>query len=495
MKTMKNRVLIFLTLFLISSISFAGGLKAYMSYASFNTPDNEPYLETYLTVKGSSIKHIINENGKFQGGVEVQIIFRENDSIVNFSKYSLNGPAISDTLSGFPNFLDVQRYALGNGTYEIELKINDPNSNEEPIVSFDKYTLNYDKPADFSDIQLVESMKKSENPSNFTRNGYDVYPYVFTFYPEVVNTLTFYSEFYNDNKINEDFIISYYLKSLDLNKRLDNYSVIKRQKPNQINPIVGKFDISSLPSGKYLLVIEARNKENKLMSAKQTYFQRSNPKVKLEMDDYLIDGLEPVLVDNMNNTDSLLKYLQWIEPISSELEKTFAQSLIKADEPNSEQMRNYFLTFWMKRNTAEPISAWRDYKAVVMKVNQGFSTQTTPGFATDRGRVFLKYGAPNSIEQYYFESNTYPYEIWHYYTLPDNQRDKTFVFYTHDIVTNDFALVHSNAIGELYNYKWTTIVSLPARGGAYGDVDEFGREVEYWGGNRNINNTIRTNNR
>ncbi len=45
-------------------------------------------------------------------------------------------------------------------------------------------------------------------------------------------------------------------------------------------------------------------------------------------------------------------------------------------------------------------------------------------------------------------------EIWQYYNLPDGQRNKKFVFYTIDIVTNDFQLVHSDAIGETSNYRW-----------------------------------------
>lgn len=492
---MKNKAIIFLLLFLINSISFAGGLQAYMSYASFSTPDNQPYIETYLTVKGSSIKPTLNREAKYQGGAEVQIIFRQNDSIVNFSKYVLNGPAIDDTLEGYPNFLDVQRYALGNGTFDIELKIKDINSTDEPIISYDQYTLNYNESPEFSDIELVESMKESSDQNNFSRNGYDIYPYVFTYFPEEVNELTFYSEFYNNNKLTDDFIITYYLKSIDLDKKLDEYTVIKRKKPKEVNTVIGKMDISKLPSGKYLLVIEAKNRENKIINTKQTYFQRNNPKIKLNMEDYLIDSYSADLSSGLNNIDTLTKFIKWINPISSELEKTFAQSLLNNEDPDVEQLKKYFITFWMRKNNTEPIEEWMSYKSVVQKVNEGFSTQTTPGYNTDRGIVFLKYGAPNNIEQYYFETNTYPYEIWHYYQLPDNQKDKSFVFYTHNLVTNDFALIHSNAVGELYNYKWLTLISLPARGGAYGDIDEYGREVEYWGGNRNVTNSIRVGNR
>ena len=37
-------------------------------------------------------------------------------------------------------------------------------------------------------------------------------------------------------------------------------------------------------------------------------------------------------------------------------------------------------------------------------------------------------------------------------------KNTKFVFYTQDIVTNDFQLVHSDAIGELSNYRWQVMI-------------------------------------
>ena len=73
------------------------------------------------------------------------------------------------------------------------------------------------------------------------------------------------------------------------------------------------------------------------------------------------------------------------------------------------------------------------------------------------GRVYLQYGPPNVMTQSYFEPAAFPYEIWHYYDL-QGQRDKKFVFYTNDIATNDFQLIHSNAIGEITNNRWQNII-------------------------------------
>ena len=102
-----------------------------------------------------------------------------------------------------------------------------------------------------------------------------------------------------------------------------------------------------------------------------------------------------------------------------------------------------------------PQIEWENYYAQVKRVNNSFSAIRIKGYETDRGRVFLKYGAPDRIVQNHNEPGAYPYEIWHYYTL-EKQRNKKFVFMTRDIATNDFQLIHSDAIGELNNSRWTS---------------------------------------
>lgn len=116
-------------------------------------------------------------------------------------------------------------------------------------------------------------------------------------------------------------------------------------------------------------------------------------------------------------------------------------------------MQKYLYNFWYNRNNLNPTLEWEKYYNEVKKVNAAYKTPTKKGFQTDRGRVYLKYGPPNLLTESYNEPGAYPYEIWQYYTLED-QRNKRFVFYSKDMVTNDFVLIHSDAIGELSNYRW-----------------------------------------
>ena len=86
-------------------------------------------------------------------------------------------------------------------------------------------------------------------------------------------------------------------------------------------------------------------------------------------------------------------------------------------------------------------------------MEKGYGTRIFPGYATDRGRVYLQYGAPNTVTTRESSPNEYPYEIWHYYKIRQFS-NKRFVFYNPDLVGNNYRLLHSDLIGETQNYRW-----------------------------------------
>jgi GWxTD domain-containing protein len=169
------------------------------------------------------------------------------------------------------------------------------------------------------------------------------------------------------------------------------------------------------------------------------------------MNDLANMNITNTFVDKIPDGDTLVDFLKSLEPISSEAERDYMFNLVKTT--NYIMMKRFFYNFWLTRNYGDPEDAWMQYHYEVRKVNASYETPTKRGYASDRGRVYLKYGPPNHMTESYNEAAAYPYEIWHYYTL-GKQRDKRFVFATKDMVTNDFRLIHSDALGELANYRW-----------------------------------------
>jgi GWxTD domain-containing protein len=454
-----KKLVLFFSIFVFMALSVSGqNLRAYLSYSIFNTPDDEPYVETYLTVNGKSVEYKQLEDGSFQGTIDVQIIFSLGDSIVNFAKYDLSGPVVADTSFVDLNMLDVQRYGLPEGEYNIEIKLRDKNSDRKEMVSKDQFVIDFpDDELVFSDIELLSSYEKSDEASPLAKNGYLLTPGVFNYYPQSINSVQFYIELYNTTPVLGDdaFLITYFIRPFESDKILDQYVIRKRVKPTSVLPILSTFDISELPSGNYLLVVEARNRVNELLASKESFFQRYNPGAQFNLANLQILNTQNTFVERIQSRDTLLTLIDYLSPISTDIEKAYAESQLETAE--IDELRRYFLNFWLERDKLNPEAAWSDYYLRVLQANKNFKSVASAGYKTDRGRVYLQYGQPNVISEHYFEPAAYPYEIWHFYQL-GHQRDKKFVFYTHDNVTNDFQLIHSNAVGELSNYRWQTIV-------------------------------------
>ena len=153
----------------------------------------------------------------------------------------------------------------------------------------------------------------------------------------------------------------------------------------------------------------------------------------------------------ITNIDTLKEYVKCLRPIATEAEKNFIDRCKKMDD--IKLLQQFFFSFWHNRNQLEPEADWIRYYEQVIKVNANFSTKISKGYNTDRGRVYLMYGEPNTITRNTHEPASYPYEIWHYYTIK-NQSNRRFIFCNTDLVSNNYELIHSDASGEIYDINW-----------------------------------------
>lgn len=485
--------------FVVNSLS-ASNVTAYLTYGIFSAPAKGPYLETYISVIGNSIKFVKNANGKYQGAVDISIAFHQNGEIKNAQKYSLSSPETADTSKGFPNFIDQQRYTLANGVYEMELSIADKNKpNEKPFVSTVPVAIEFPTAVmGISSIQLLESYAKAASPSVITKSGYDLMPYVANYFPENISKIKFYTEMYQAKKLlgdGEKLIVSYYIESYEKLARLSDYAGFNKQVANDVNILLSELSIESLPSGNYNLVVEVRDKENKIQAQQKAFFQRTNKLAAFNFEDIKTISVNSTFVSFYKNADSLGYYIRCLRPISSTSEVQFSENQIKAKE--LELMQQYFYNFWKSRYPLNPEIAWLDYYMEVQKVNKEYGTYGLKGFDTDRGRVYLQYGPPDQKTVYDNEPSAFPYEIWEYYTLNDRsqmlvnpgnkQSSKIFVFYDPDLVTNRFTLIHSEARGEILNTRWRLLIHK--RDTQSNNLDEE-NVPDHFGGNsdENFNN-------
>jgi GWxTD domain-containing protein len=475
-------ILLFFSL-LISANSKPENLRAYLSYSTFYSPVDGPYLETYLSVLGSSVVFVKKDNGKFQGSVMITMLFKQMDSIKDFRKYELMSPEVEDTATINFSFLDQQRIPLPGGLYNVELSISDKNRDKVPFIVNED--INIDFPKDklkVSGIELVESFTKTTTENPLSKSGYDFIPYMDNFFPESINKITFYSEVYNTSSMmatDDKFAISTYIQSYENNSVVSSFLRIKRETPKQVNVVFGEFDISKLPSGNYNLVVSVRDKNNQELSSNMLFFQRSNPSMNFDLNDISSVDINASFTSRFQNADSLKENIRSLFPIASANEKLFIKTQLP--KANLEVMQKFFHVFWITRNNLDPLSAWNNYYEQILIVDKDFHSINKKGYETDRGRVYLQFGPPNSRTQFYSEPRAYPYEIWHYYKI-GNQTNRKYIFYARENATNDFELLHSDVQGEIYNRRWE--VALHARDtDRYRLPQDIDREKEdpYWG--------------
>ena len=447
---------------------YAKKLNSFLSYTTFYSPGSGPYIETYISVDGNTVEFVLNENNKYQAAIQVLLLFKNGEEVSNYDKYELLSPEYDDTLDVSYSFKYQQRYLLQNGVYEFEIQIWDSNSESAPYISVQPLEINFpENEIIISGIQLVDSYEKTSTAGIFTKNGYDLLPYISNFYPSDKNNLTFYAEIYNSDKTiekDEKYLLTYYIEQFENNARLDKFISYRKDVAAEINVIFSEFDISNLMSGNYFLSIEVRDKENKLLAKNRIFFQRSNPRLQISPEDISSVNLDNSFASRINNRDTLTEYIRCLEPIANIPEKNYMTAHI--NKSDVETLQKFFYTFWYERDHLEPERAWINYLNEVHKVNQSYSTSIDKGYETDRGRVYLQYGPPNAISESYNEPSAYPYEMWHYYVIANGQRNKRFVFYTKDIATNDFVLLHSDVSGELSNYRWQLILNQRVDPGA-----------------------------
>lgn len=463
----------------LSACSFFAQVDAYFSSCVFNTPQNEPYLETYLTIVGKSLTPKVSGD-RFQNSVNVELKIFKDSTLVKANRYNLIGPIYLSS-EKTPAFIDNQRYALPNGNYQVELSLRDNyNETKKPLLIKAPVTLNFDtKELLSSCIQPLESFKKSITQTAISKSGFDLVPYASNYYPETSHELSFYFEVYNVDQVlgeGKPFVFSYYLEYNADQSKLENYGSFKKQLGAKVNPLLAKMNIDKLASGNYNLVIELKDAGNITLLQKKFFFQRYNKIAdQLEMRKFEERETMAEYVGHCENADTLKMFVECLWPIADGVDKErIINQSIKKDPM---MMKHFLVDFWERRaaDTTNPVKLWATYYKSVQQVMALFKCGKQKGYYSDRGRVYLQYGAPNQRTQQNNEQNTFPYEIWQYYKITDaangqSFNNRKFVFVNKMLGDDCFMLIHSDMRGEVNNPRWQFELTRRNNNGM-GDID------------------------
>jgi len=451
----------FIILLFSFSFSVSAQPLAYFDYKVFCNELGNTYVETYFDFDAESVGYVRLPNQHLQAKVGVTLIVQQGEKIISYSKREVIGPECTD--STLVNFLDQNRLVVPPGNYQVEIELVDLNKTDKNVINFKQdLIINTPPPHTYaSDIVFLGDVRPVIQPGPFTKGNQDLFPLVSNYLPVEISKLMFYAEIYNSDIQFADslkqFLLIYKIANPKTGNAYRNFQRTLRQKTAPIIPLLATMDISGLPSGNYQLIIEIRNPKNELVHKSFRDFQRSNVNVEIadeELDQLLLDNS---FVGTVNSSDTLTEYINCLRPIASEQEKR------KIDHQKDlltsiDAKKKFFYTFWSNRDALNPSEAWQHYRGQVAVANKTFGTRIKKGYETDRGRVYLQYGPPNTRTERPTEPSAYPYEIWHYYKI-NQYANKKFVFYNTDLSSNDYELLHSDVFGEIRNSNWQVLLS------------------------------------
>jgi GWxTD domain-containing protein len=172
-----------------------------------------------------------------------------------------------------------------------------------------------------------------------------------------------------------------------------------------------KPDLSRLAAGEYRFVVELRLPPGPGDKRKRGETLR-------ESKPFQVEESRVSLGPDARGSFEVLRYIAKAEEIDEMSRLTTEQ-----------ERRDFWDSFWKKRDPTPDTpqnEEMQEFYRRVQYANQHFGTGG-PGWKSDMGRVYIKYGAPDEVDRHPFNFDRPPEEIWYYY-----KERWTFVFIDRD---------------------------------------------------------------
>jgi GWxTD domain-containing protein len=318
------------------------------------------------------------------------------------------------------DFLSIERFAVPAGNYDLEIEVRDLNAAQKaPESLVQKIEVVVPAKGVFiSDIEWVSAYRQSADVNAFSKSGYDMIPFVSSYYGTSLNSIIYYAEIYRTDSMwgaGSPFVTTICIVNMKDNS-VEFCKRVKKEKAATVVPMLQTLDISDVPAGQYKLRVEVRDRENNLVALREREFARNkiadlpSPSTVVEVS---AAQVSLSFASRFTQADSLRQILFYHIPIAKDVDRDAIDRQIPRADLTT--MQSFFYSFWWKRNPENPEAAWLEYEKKIKIVQDNFETRIKRGWQTDRGRVYLQYGAPNTRIVRNHEVDYWPFEIWHYY--------------------------------------------------------------------------------
>lgn len=266
-----------------------------------------------------------------------------------------------------------------------------------------------------SDLLLAKTIFRDTLGRALTKGNLKIIPQPSAIFEEGVENVFIYYELYNINPDTTNFTIRYMISDATGKTIRKITREVERKFPHQAINL--GFDIRAFEPGDYFIRVLLCDSLSGKSTEKSVGFRIKKKREKIILSEDLL-------------------YYDAIEYFVSAQEYRYFLAL------DDKGRKMYLKKFWEKHNYNE-IAQRYEY------ADEHFREGNKSGSKTDRGRIYIKYGTPDEIDNKQFESSN-PYEYWQYYSGIE------FIFV--DVRgTQEYTLVWTNARDEksrptMYDY-------------------------------------------
>lgn len=447
MKTIVTLFLAFtsITIFAQNKLGFE------FDYAEFGYDTTSSYVEIYYSFSQNDLKLVRTDTLNYvEGLLDISISDSTTGKSVLKREWKVVNPVVDTAVN--KSLVGVLGFVIPLGIYKLKVTGKDANDPTKIVNLLDELHVKkfIGNKVEISDLQFASKIIQDSPNKNsiFYKNTYEVIPVPSAVFGGKQAALFFYSEIYNLNTLKDK-------KPIKLERIIYNSSGKVMAKTevmigHEVNSRVevGVFPVNDLPTDSYTLEEVLLDSTSKVGISSSKRFYVYNPEKLIK---------DTTLANNSNIYNS-----QFSVMTADELDDLFqkAKYIATQEEINRysklktlQGKRKFMYDFWKSRDT-DPSTPKNEYYEEYMKrvriSNQKYGSLNLPGWKSDRGRVYLMYGEPSEIDRYPNESNTKPYEIWHY-----NNIEGGVIFVFADLTGfSQYTLVNSTKKGEVRDDNW-----------------------------------------
>ena len=378
--------------------SATGNHALWLDHAVFQASDPQMMrLEVYYKIYNYGLS-FEEEAGKHHASYEVHISIDDGDAIPLESFSSEKDVVVANaartrSLSDFRASQAV--FELPPGKYQVSFLLQDGVSESTYRHEFKvKLSLPNERKSELSDIMFVQHIEPADDRESIFRKGeMIVIPSVSRDYGgEEDSELAFYIEAYASDNDDDRLVFETVISSIG--GKVQYRDTVSLLAEILIHTQLKSVPIGELSPGEYNLEITLRGRRNRKLSQKR--------------EEFIVIWSQSTMLKN--NYDECLRQLELVAN-PGEIKG------MKKLETYVERLRA-FNQFWKERDrtpeTPRNESKLEFYQRVSY-ANHRFRYMRQAGWSTDRGRIYVKHGEPDAIDDVPMAPDAPPYQIWHYY--------------------------------------------------------------------------------